>query len=103
MLSKSLAAQKRANEGRLAAISQTLWDYAHRGFPYHPLYWTSVIRNAMGIDSREKIKHPLYDLLSVGPRTALMWEWILMPGRHVMNLLRALKAFKSGPRYRRSI
>jgi hypothetical protein len=103
MLPKLLVIQNRVNENRLAAISQALWDYAHRGFPYHPIYWTIIILNAMKIDSREKVRHPLYDFLSTGPRTAIILEWLLIPARHVARLFRALRALKSDTRHRRSI
>lgn len=98
-----LLAQNRFGEERMSAISGALWQYAHRGFPHHPFYWTGVARCAIKIDPRERIRHPLYDLLNVGPRSALLLEWLFIPARHVARFFRALKQRGSAHTYRRTV
>jgi hypothetical protein len=98
-----LVSQNRIDQERVSAISGALWQYAHRGFPHHPFYWTGVARRAIRIDPHERIRHPLYDLLNVGPRSALLLEWLFIPGRHVTRLFRALNPRRSPRAYRRTV
>lgn len=102
-LSGLLISQNRFSQERSLAISAALWQYVHRGFPHHPFYWTRVARRAIKIDPRGRTKHPLYDLLGVGPSSTLILEWIFIPGRHITRFFRGLNPRRSAKAHRRTV
>lgn len=87
-LHAKLAHASRLTDKRTQAIASGLWDYVHRGFPYHPIYWTSVARKAAAIDPKARPPDPAFTIGSLGLINPLLGEWLLLPVRRITRSIR---------------
>lgn len=83
-----LRTEGRVNNNRLHALAAMLWDYAHRGYPYHPVYWHKVARVARLIDLHSRPNVPAYREGWLQHLNPLFAEAILYPPRRVTRWLR---------------
>ncbi len=87
-LHEHLTQSGRINLERKTAISSALWHYAHRGFPYRPLYWRKIAQKAVNISpgSRPDVSAYRHGLLRWFPPVGT--ECVFVPIRRLTRLYR---------------
>lgn len=102
-MNDSLSTQGRQTDGRRRAIAQAIWHYVHRGFPYHPKFWSLIAVQARSIApaARPKARHFHYPLLDQIPPLAI--EWTLLPARRLVTAWRDLRRKLFNDDYRRTL
>lgn len=98
-----LAVERRLTAERARAVARALWRYAHRGFPYHPFYWSSVARRARLIDMTSIPPDRLYQRLPLRLFDPVTAEWLLLPTRRLTRALRDTRSVVSDASYRRQL
>lgn len=83
-----LTSEERINEDRCAAIAAGLWHYAHRGFPYHPRYWSHVANYALQISAASRPNEPEFHTGFLRHMNPLFAEWSIYPIRRATRLYR---------------
>jgi len=98
-----LVAERRMTAQRARAIAGALWRYAHRGFPYHPSYWSNVARRARLIDTTSIPPDHLYQKMPLRWLDPITAEWLLLPPRRLTRAVRDMRLMISGASYRRQL
>jgi glycosyltransferase involved in cell wall biosynthesis len=100
---KSLSAERRIDDARRDYIASCLWYYIHRGFPYHPFYWTRIARLASHIFPAARPAADMFRRGVFGRTDPLVGEWVLLPARLLTQASRRLITYVRGPTYRRRL
>lgn len=102
-LQKTLVAQGRQTAGRNRAIAQGIWHYVHRGFPYHPKFWSRVAASACAIDGEARPAAPHFHLPLIRKISPIAIEWTLLPARRAVTAFRNLRRNLVDDDYRRKL
>lgn len=102
-LHRQLAATERLTTDRRKAIANAMWQYAHAGFPSHPLYWSRVARWASAIDPTSHPPDALYTTAPFRKMSPILGEWALLPSRTVRRLAREMSFLWRDRDYRRQL
>ena len=84
----ALDASGRMTPERQRAYANGVWTCAHMAFPFAPRHWSRVMRRALTIDPSCHSENAIYRLtwkLGVPP---LAMEWLSLPERQAMRVLR---------------
>lgn len=98
-----LTAENRMSFQRAQAVAGALWRYAHRGFPYHPFYWSKVAQRARLMDMTSIPPDPLYQKIPLCLLNPIAVEWLLLPPRRLTRALRDVRSMISEESYRRRL
>lgn len=93
----------RLNLERRSAIAQAIWDYAHLGFPQHPVYWSKIIRRALEIDPGSRPKDYLYTHGFLRNFHPIFSQWLLLLPRWLLRIVREISMIQKGHDYRRRL
>ncbi|MBN8713785.1 MAG: glycosyltransferase [Xanthomonadales bacterium] len=98
-----LTAENRMSFQRTQAIARALWRYAHRGFPYHPFYWSKVAQRARLMDMASIPPDSLYQRIPLRLLNPIIGEWLLLPPRRLTRALRDVRSIISEEPYKRRL
>lgn len=90
-LHSALVGESRIDETRSATIADTLWNYIHRGFPYHPIYWSRIARLALSIDGGSHPAVPEFQTGVLSLINPIFAEWMIIPIRRITLFIRDAK------------
>lgn len=93
----------RLDAEREDAIGNALWHHAHLGFPYNPLYWARVARQAQKLSSNARPPDPVYRSGLLGALDPLIVEWLLYPIRRITKPVKLFVAKARKDDFRRSL
>lgn len=85
---KILSSQGRLNAPRSRAAAESLWHFAHHGFPFDPLHWSGVGAHALRLDPDSRPPAKLYRRRFWRNANPLFLEWCLLPYRLLKSLPR---------------
>jgi hypothetical protein len=83
--------------------SDALWQCVHRAMHFDPAYWTGVALKAMKMDPGGRPHAPIYQYRGVRNIHPLVLQWLLLPSRWALHLIRIAKGTLFGWNYRRSM
>jgi glycosyltransferase involved in cell wall biosynthesis len=93
-LHAQLSKTGRQSQARNTAIATALWHHVHLGFPYHPIYWTRIARQAKIIASEARPPDPMFTTGLMKAIDPVIGEWMLLPVRNLRKMLRHVTKFE---------
>ena len=98
-----LASQGRLDPDATAALSSALWQLVHRAFPFSPLYWWGVARQAEALSPGSKPLERVYHYPMLRHLEPLLVMSALLPKRWASLGYDAIKGALFGRDYRRTL
>ena len=98
-----LADQGRLDSGASAALSSALWQLVHRAFPFSPLYWSGVARQADTLSPGSRPSERVYHFPVLRHLDPLLVMSALLPKRWASLGYDAIKGALFGRDYRRTL
>lgn len=102
-LAAVLCRDGRMTRARAEAISAALWRMLHGRFPFRPLYWHRVAREAQRLSPHLRPDHPIFRARFLGHFDPLLLEWVMLPVRTITGAYRDIKGELLGRDYRRRL
>ena len=100
---RSLRRDSRLTKSRAAAIAAALWHPVHWRFPFRPVFWHRIARQAQRISPRVRPDHPLFHHRLLRRLDPLLMEWAMLPVRRLTAAYRDFKRDQLGWDYRRRL
>lgn len=98
-----LTNESRLNSDRARYIAMGLWYYIHRGFPYHPIYWSHIARRSQRICADVRPVPSIFQKGIFGIIDPLYSEWLMLPARRISQMTRNILNYAHGPEHRRRL
>lgn len=100
---RKLVEESRLDSERSHYIAMGLWYYIHRGFPYHPIYWSQIARLSQQICAGVRPAPEAFRKGILGAIDPLHAEWLVLPARRVTQMARNIFNYTYGPEHRRQL